>query len=162
MSITLNEDKETDKYIIGQDLVKFGVSGKVAQIWIDRYDAKLCVNAVVPEDDATTFPMSLFAPKAGDYSIAIEREKATEDYNLYLTYNGQAIWNLSEGAYVANLNKGTDANYGLRISARKTPTGIDEAIVDSKETIAAKVLINGRVFIIRDNKVYSIDGQIVK
>ena len=162
LSITLNEEKEADKYIIGQDLVKFGVSAKVAQMWIDRYDAKLCVNAVVPEDDATTFPMSLFAPKAGDYSIAIEREKATEDYNLYLTYNGQAIWNLSEGAYVANLNKGTDANYGLRISARKTPTGIDEAIVDSKETIAAKVLINGRVFIIRDNKVYSIDGQIVK
>lgn len=162
LSITLNEDKEEDKYIIGQDLVKFGVSTKVAQMWIDRYDAKLCVNAVVPEEDATIFPMSIFAPKAGDYTIAIEREKATEDYNLYLTYNGQAIWNLSEGAYVANINKGTDANYGLRISARKMPTGIDEAIVDSKETIAAKVLINGQVFIIRDNKVYSIDGQIVK
>ena len=161
LSITLNEDKEADKYIIGQDLVKFGVSAKVAQMWIDRYDAKLCVNAVVPEDDATSFPMSLFAPKAGDYAIVIEREKATEDYNLYLTYNGQAIWNLSEGAYVANLNKGTDANYGLRISARKTPTGIDEAIVDAQGD-TRKVLINNQVFIIRGDKVYSIDGQLVK
>lgn len=162
LSITLNEDKEDDQYIIGQDLVKFGVSAKVAQMWIDRYDAKLCVNAVAPEDDATSFPMSLFAPKDGDYTIAIEREKATEDYNLYLTYNGEAIWNLSEGAYVANLNKGTDANYGLRISARKTPTGIDEAIVDGKEAVALKVLINGQVFIIRGDKVYSIDGQLVR
>lgn len=163
LSIKLNEDKEANQYIIGQDLVKFGVSTKVAQMWIDRYDAKLCVNAVAPEDDATSFPMSLFAPKAGDYTIAIDREVATEDYNLYLTYNGQAIWNLSDGAYVANLNKGTDANYGLRISlkAPQVTTGVDEAIVDAQgET--RKVLINNQVFIIRGNNVYSIDGQLIR
>lgn len=164
LGITLNEDKEENAYVIGQDLVKFGVSAKVAQMWIDRYDAKLCINTVAPEGDATNFPMSIYAPKAGDYTIAIEREVATEDYALYLTYNGEAIWNLSEGAYTVNLNKGTDANYGLRISfkAPQVTTGVDEAIVNSKETIAAKVLINGQVFIIRDNKVYSIDGQMVK
>lgn len=163
LSIKLNEDKESDQYIIGQDLVKFGVSTKVAQMWIDRYDAKLCVNAVAPEEDATSFPMSLFAPKAGDYTIAIDREVAAEDYNLYLTYNGQAIWNLSDGAYAANLNKGTDANYGLRISlkAPQVTTGVDEAIVDAKgET--RKVLINNQVFIIRGDKVYSVDGRLVK
>lgn len=164
LSITLNEDKEEDQYIIGQDLVKFGVSTKVAQMWIDRYDAKLCVNAVAPEEDATSFPMSLFAPKAGDYTIAIEREVATEDYALYLTYNGEAIWNLLDGAYVANLSKGTDANYGLRISAKapQTATGMDEAVVDSKDAAAYKVLINNQVFIIRGEKVYSMDGQLIK
>ena len=164
LSISLNEDKEEDQYIIGQDLVKFGVSTKVAQMWIDRYDAKLCVNAVAPEEDATSFPMSLFAPKAGDYTIAIEREVATEDYALYLTYNGEAIWNLSDGAYVVNLSKGTDANYGLRISAKapQTATGMDEAVVDSKEAAAYKVLINNQVFIIRGEKVYSMDGQLIK
>ena len=163
LSITLNEDKEEDQYVIGQDLVKFGVSAKVAQMWIDRYDAKLCFNTVAPEGDVTTFPMSLFAPKAGNYTIAIEREKATEDYNLYLTYNGEAIWNLSEGAYVMNLEKGTYTNYGLRVSARapQSTTGIDEAVVDAKgET--RKVLINDQVFIIRGEKVYSVDGQLVK
>lgn len=164
LSVALNEDKETDEYIIGQDLVKFGVSAKVAQMWIDRYEARLCVNAVVPEDEATTFPMSIFVPKDGNYTIAIERENAAGDYNLYLTYNGEAIWNLSEGAYVANLNKGTDANYGLRISAKvpQIHTGVDEAVVDSKEATAIKVLINNQVFIIRGDKVYSIDGQLVK
>ena len=164
LSIALNEDKEADQYIIGQDLVKFGVSAKIAQMWIDRYDAKLCVNAVVPEEDATSFPMSLFAPKAGNYTIAIDREAAAEDYNLYLTYNGEAIWNLSDGAYTANLNKGTDANYGLRISVKKAPqvtTGVDEAIVDAQGD-TRKVLINNQIFIIRGDKVYSIDGQLVK
>ena len=59
------------------------------------------------------------------------------------------------------LNEGTDANYGLRINARKTPTAIDEAVVDAQGDIR-KVLINGQVFIIRGKNVYSIDGQLLK
>lgn len=163
ISISLNEDKEENRYVIGQDLVKFGVSSKVAQMWIDRYDSKLCVNTIAPEGDATNFPLSIFAPKAGTYTIAIEREVTAEDYVLYLTYNGEAIWNLSEGAYVAHLNKGKDNKYGLRVSARapQVTTGVDEAVVDAKgET--RKVLINNHVFIIRGDKVYSVDGQLVK
>ena len=164
LSVQINDDKEADKYTIGQDLLKFGVSSKVAQMWINRYDAKLCANTMVSGEESTFFPMSVYAPKAGDYTIAIEREVAAEEYALFLTYNGEAIWNLSEGAYVANLPKGTDANYGLRISVRKapmTPTAIDEAIVDAQgET--RKVLINNQVFIIRGDKVYSINGQLVK
>lgn len=162
--INTNEDKEADTYTIGQDVLKFGVSDKVAQMWVNRYDAKLCMNTMAPVNSVTEFPLSIFAPKSGEYTIAIEKEKASEDHMLYLTYNGEAIWNLSEGAYVANLNKGTDANYGLRISVKNAPqttTGIDEAIVDAQgETM--KVLINNQVFIIRGEKVYSIDGQLVK
>ena len=162
--INANEDKETDTYTIGQDVLKFGVSDKVAQMWVNRYDAKLCMNTMAPVNSVTEFPLSIFAPKSGEYTIAIEKEKASEDHTLYLTYNGEAIWNLSEGAYVANLNKGTDANYGLRISVKNAPqttTGIDEAIVDAQgET--KKVLIDNKVFIIRGEKVYTIDGQLVK
>ena len=162
--INTNEDKEADTYTIGQDVLKFGVSDKVAQMWVNRYDAKLCMNTMAPVNSVAEFPLSIFAPKSGEYTIAIEKEKVSEDHTLYLTYNGEAIWNLSEGAYVANLNKGTDANYGLRISVKNAPqttTGIDEAIVDAQgETM--KVLINNQVFIIRGEKVYSIDGQLVK
>lgn len=162
--IQIDENKEENKYVIGKDLTKFGVSAKLAQMWINRYDVKLCFNTIAPEGEATYFPMSIYSPKAGAYTIAIEREVATEDYALYLTYNGEAIWNLSDGAYTANLNKGTDANYGLRISAKapQTATGVDEAVVDSKEAAAYKVLIGNQVFIIRGEKVYSIDGQLVK
>lgn len=163
ISVQIDENKEEDKYVIGKDLTKFGVSAKLAQMWINRYDVKLCFNTIAPEGDNTSFPMSIYAPKAGEYTIAIEREVATEDYALYLTYNGEAIWNLSDGAYTANLNKGTDANYGLRISAKapQTATGVDEAVVDAQGDIR-KVLINNQVFIIRGEKVYSIDGQLVK
>lgn len=161
--VQLDEEKEENTYVIGKDLAKFGIGTKSAQMWIDRYDAKLCLNTVAPQGDATSFPMSVYTPKAGEYTIAIEREKWAEEYELYLTYDGTAIWNLSESAYTANLSQGTDARYGLRIVAR-TPqvyTGVDEAVVNAQgET--KKVLINNQVFIIRSEKVYTIDGQLVK
>ena len=164
VGISLNEDKEQNKYVIGQDLVKFGVSTKVAQMWVDRYDSKLCVNAVAPEEDATNFPLGIYAPKAGEYTISCQNSVFSDQYSVYLTQNGEAIWNLSDGAYTANLQKGNTAEYGLRISVRKAPevvTGVDEAVVDAQGNIR-KVLINNQVFIIRGEKVYTIDGQIVK
>lgn len=161
--VQLDEEKEENTYVIGKDLAKFGTSTSSAQMWIDRYDAKLCLNTVAPQGDATSFPMTLSAPKAGEYTIAIEREVSTDAYELYLTYDGTAIWNLSESAYTTNLNQGTDARYGLRIVAR-TPqicTGVDEAVVNAQGA-TRKVLVNEKVFIIRGNEVYTIDGQLVK
>ena len=161
--IHTNEDKETDTYTLGQDVVKFGVSNTVAQMWVDRYDAKLCMNTMTPVNNVAEFPLGIYAPRAGEYTIAVEQANATEDHSLYLSYNGEAIWNLSEGAYTATLDKGTTANYGLRVSAKapQVATGIDEAVVDAQgET--KKVLINNQVFIIRGEKVYTIDGQLVK
>lgn len=162
--IHADENKEADTYTLGQDVLKFGVSDKVAQMWVNRYDAKLCMNTMAPVNSVAEFPLSIYAPKDDDYTIAIEKEQVTDDYALYLTYNGEAIWNLSDGAYTANLEKGTDANYGLRITfkAPEVATGIDEAIVDSKDATATKVLINGHVFIIREGAVYTINGQLVK
>lgn len=161
--VQLDEEKEENTYVIGKDLAKFGTSTSSAQMWVERYDAKLCLNTVAPQGDATSFPMTLSAPKAGEYTIAIEREVSTEAYELYLTYDGTAIWNLSESAYTANLNQGADARYGLRIVAR-TPqicTGVDEAVVNAQGA-TRKVLVNEKVFIIRGEKVYTIDGQLVK
>lgn len=164
ISVQIDENKEEDKYVIGKDLTKFGVSAKLAQMWINRYDVKLCFNTIASEEETANFPLSIYAPKAGEYTIAIEREKGAEEYALYLTYNGEAIWNLSDGAYTANLQKGNTTEYGLRISVKKAPevvTGVDEAVVDAQGNIR-KVLINNQVFIIRGDKVYSIDGQVVK
>ncbi len=160
--IQMNEDKEADTYTLGQDVVKFGVSNTVAQMWVNRYDAKLCMNTVNSVNNVAEFPLSIFAPRAGEYQISnVQSQMSNEAYTLYLTYNGEAIWNLSESDYVLQLEKGTTANYGLRISARKTPTGIDEAVVDAQGNIR-KVLVNDKVFIIRGEKVYTIDGQLVK
>ena len=156
-------DEKENRYVIGQDLSKFGVSSKVAQMWINRYDSKLCKNTVEFDGERAEYPLSIFAPAAGDYTITNANANANAEYALYLTLNGEAIWNLSDGAYTLNLNKGTISNYGLRVSARapQVVTGVDEAIVDAQGD-TRKVLINNQVFIIRGNNVYSIDGQLIR
>ena len=163
------EDDKADQYIIGQDLAKMGVSSIVPQLWINRYEAKLCMNTQALTNGLAEYPLLIYAPANGEYTISVlipqgerlsQNSVFSDQYSVYLTLNGQAIWNLSESPYTLMLNKGTATNYGLRISARapQTATGTDEAIIDAKgET--KKVLINDQVYIIREGQIYSVDGR---
>ena len=160
--IVQTADEKDNTYVIGQDLAKMGVGSKTAQMWMNRYNTKLCKNTVEMNNENAEYPLSIYAPAAGEYTLSAMQKSG--DADLYLTLNGEAIWNLSDAAYTLNLQKGNTAEYGLRISVRKAPevvTGMDEAVVDAQGNIR-KVLINDQVFIIRDNKVYTIDGQLVR
>ena len=160
MIVQTAEEKAND-YVIGKDLAKMGVSALNAQMWINRYDAKLCKNTVALQGEQVEYPLNISAPAAGEYILSASQERGNA--TLYLTRNGEAIWNLSESDYVLHLENGATAEYGLRLSAKapQVATGIDEAVVDAQgET--KKVLINNQVFIIRGEKVYTIDGQMVR
>lgn len=156
------EDKE-DMYVVGHDLTMMGMSDRKAQIWINRYDVNLGLNTIAPMDGVAEFPVNIYAPKAGEYTVSLVSEP-DDEYTVYLTLNGEAIWNLSSSEYAVELAAGTNKSYGLRLVANKaqqTATGIDEAVVDAKGEIK-KVIINDKVFIIRGENVYSVDGQLVK
>ena len=161
IGLQVAEEKE-DTYTIGQDLLKFGVSTKVAQMWVNRYDEKLCVNTVELVNETAEYPLGIYAPKAGEYTLYTE--DVHDEYIVYLTRNGEAVWNLSDAPYTLDMNAGTDKTFGLRLTAKKAPqvaTGMDEAVVNAQgET--RKVLINNQVFIIRGNNVYTAEGQLVK
>ena len=159
----LPEEDKVDEYINGRDLVKFGMSDRKAQIWVNRYGTKLGLNTTAPVNEVAEFPISVYAPAAGEYTIDLQAQP-DEDYTVYLTQNGEAIWNLSDAPYVVNLNAGVNKTYALRLSARKAPqtaTGIDEAIIDAQGD-TRKVLIDNKVYIIRGNNIYTVDGQLVK
>ena len=160
--VRMSEDKEENNYVVGQDLVKMGVSDRVPQMWIDRYDSKMCINTVAPINNTADYPLGISVQKDGEYDLFID-DQPDDNTMLYLTYDGEAIWNLSYGGYVAYLNKGTNNHYGLRIvySAPKITTGIEEATIQNGEAIR-KVIVNDQVFIIRNGEMYSIDGQLVK
>ena len=156
------EDKE-NKYVIGHDLAQFGMSTAIPQIWVNRYNTKLALNTTALYNETAEFPMGVYAPTAGEYTISLNAQPSDE-YNVYLTRDGQAIWNLSDGAFTADLKAGIQSNYGLRLTVNKAPqvvTGVDEAVVDAKGEIR-KVMINNQVYIIRGEQVYTIDGQLVK
>ena len=160
----LPEEDKADEYVIGHDLAKMGMSASRSQIWVKEYGVNLCMHTAAPFDGVTEIPVKLYAPVAGEYSITnVQSPITNEDYTVYLTRDGEVIWNLSNSPYSMTLSSGTNSNYGLRISAKvpQVTTGIDEAIIDAQgET--RKVLINDKVYIIRGDKAYSIDGQTAK
>ena len=161
--IKTTDNREADFYTVGQDLAKVGVSSIVPQMWINRYDAKLCVNTQELANETADYPLGISIPQAGEYTISQEATAQADNNSLYLTYNGEVIWNLTNGAYTASLPQGDVMGYGLRIIA-KTPsvaTGVDEALIDAQGN-TQKVLIDNKVYIIRGNNVYSADGQLVK
>ena len=151
------EDKE-DQYVIGLDLAKAGVSTKVAQMWVDRYNTKLCVNTTAPVGSSATYPLGIFAPQDGDYQISSATEMQ-QGQEMFVTMNGRAIWNLAYGPYTATLTKGAHTEYGLKlIQAPAKPTGVDQTTNDKRQT-TDKVIIDDQVYIIRSGELYTITGQ---
>lgn len=159
------EEFKADEYEIGKDLAKAGISTKVAQMWVNRYNTELCINSMALVNNRAEYPLTISAPAAGEYTIGIEPSAMAENqtYVLYLTLNGQPIWNLNYNAYTATLEKGTTEGYGLRLvyNAPEIATGIEETTIENGEQIR-KVMIDEKVYIIRGGQVYSIDGQLVK
>lgn len=164
--VQTDDSKTPDVYTVGLDLAKMGVSAKIAQIWIDRYDTKLCLNTMAPVNGEADYPLVLSVPQDGKYTIDILRSTEEQPNELYLTRDGEPIWNLSQNAYTVKLEQGTTARYGLRTvsKAPQITTGIEETWVDPEGNAikAAKVLINNHVYIIRDGKLYTITGSLVR
>ena len=156
-------EEATEAYVIGHDLMKKGTmsESKKARLWSTKAGKQLCdIEATLIAGSATT-PLFFFAPAAGQYEVAID--EMPEDANLYLTYNDQVIWDLTLGAYMLELAKGTTTGYGLRIEARtpQVATGIESTATDTNS--ARKVLINNTLYIVTpEGKLYDAVGKSVK
>lgn len=160
--ISTSDEKE-DKYIIGQDLAKISVATGVAQMWVNCYDAKLCANVTEMMNNQATFPLGIYAPKTGQYTLSTVSTTA-DDEELYVTIDGTPVWDLATGAYTIDLQQGNTNEYGLLIIRRPAPevtTGCQN-VEASENASVRKVLINGQVFILRDGAVYTIFGQKAK
>lgn len=156
-------ENATGEYVIGRDVTKMGTISEstVARMWTQRSGMTLCSNEMPLVDDIAQCELGLYAPQARTYTIAIE--EAPEDADLYLTYNGQIIWNLTAGAYTIDLAKGTTSGYGLRVEARapQITTGVENTTIDGKS--ARKVLINNIIYIVTpEGEMYDLMGKSVK
>lgn len=156
-------EEATGEYVIGRDLLKMGTptSSKVAQMWSTNNGLTLCDIEMPLVYNEANCTLGLYAPKAGMYELTVDR--APEDADLYLTYNGEVIWDLTASPYVFDLAKGTTEGYGLRIAARapQIATGIDETNADSQSV--RKVVINDKIYLITpEGKMYDIIGKSVK
>ena len=162
MFLLADEDKE-DKYVILQDLAKAGLSTKRAQMWVERFNTKLCKNTAQLVNGTAEYPLGIYAPQSGEYQIAVA-ERMDKQTILYLTLDGGIIWNLNDAPYIAELEKGTTQRYGLKMVRSNAPaitTSVENTQAGTQPT-AQKILMDGQVYILRGNEVYTIDGQLVK
>lgn len=160
--ISMDKYKE-DTYLIGEDLAKAGVSNKVAQMWVERYDARLCANTAFAPNGTAVYPLGISVPQTGEYTIYLPNGENESDY-VFLTLNGRVIWNLSYAPYVADLAAGTTQVYGLkrvRNNAPTTATDTENTEVNEHETVR-KYLIDNKVYIMRNGAMYSVTGQKVQ
>ena len=155
------EEKE-NQYVIGKDMSKMGVSSYVAQMWVNRYETKLCLNTAAWQRNSAEYPLGIYAPQAGEYKIFAPSDIESED-NIYLTLDGRVIWNLTYAPYYASLEQGTNTRYGLRL-VRSNPavsTGVENAKAEGYPT-AQKILIDDKVYVLREGEVYTVTGQKAK
>lgn len=152
-------DEAMDEYTIGEDLAKMGVSTKVGQMWVNRYNARLCVNTVAADQNVADYPLGISAPKAQAYTLRAQNDGQT---TVYLLENGQIIANLSKAAYTIDLSKGTTNAYAIRLvqGKRDVPTDINAAL--GEQDGAEKVMLNGQLYILREGQVYDATGHRVK
>ncbi len=158
--ISASEDALSE-YEIGHDLVKLGTmkEAKIGQLWCTAYNMQLCDAELPLNDNQADFPISMYAPVAGTYTLSIG--EAPQDATVYLTQDGANIWNLSFSDYEMDLSKGTTTGYGLRIIAEeKVATGVEN--MKSEDTMAQKLLINGVLYIQRDGALYDATGKRVQ
>lgn len=145
--VSANEEA-TGEYTIGSDLLKMSnpTEAKIAQVWAVNADLKLCdIEMPLVNGDARC-ELGLYAPEAGEYTLAIER--APEEASLFLTYNNRVIWNLSVSPYTFDLSKGTTEGYGLRLVAEapQMHTDIEETGADAQGV--KKMLIDNVLYIV--------------
>ena len=101
----------------------------------------------------------LYVPANGEYVLSAAQPE--DNTQIYLTLNGQPIWNLTQTEYTFTLNKGTTGSYGLMIvKAPEVATGVDQAQTDDLQ--GSKVIINGTLFILRNGQMYDACGRKVK
>ena len=154
------EEGKANAYTIGADVAKAGVSSRLAQMWVNRYDQKLCFNTISPANNSAIFPLGISIPVSGEYIISVPESNNGD--NVYLTIDGKVVWNLSMAPYSTTFEQGTATRYGLRLVRGDVPavtTDVDQLGTDSDMHGVQKVLIDNQVYIMREGELYNITGQ---
>jgi hypothetical protein len=162
MYVTMHDDA-AKAYTIGRDVARMDGGNKhIQKFWCYNAEGmKLAAHDIAYPDAQTIVNLGIYAPADGEYTLNMNADDM-QDYDVELLWQGASIATLSDEEPVTlSLNAGTTEGYAVRI-VRKMPTGIEEAPSATNDLQATKVLIDGRMYIIRAEHTYDAQGKMVK
>ncbi len=156
--ISASEDA-TNTYQIGKDLVKMTMSNApvVPQIFAEAYGNLLCVMHAPLSNDETVFPLNLYVPKAGEYTISTGE---VQGETIYLMQGDNIIWNLTLGEYTLDLEQGNHKGYSILLKAPHVTTDFNP-VMNGNSELVEKVFLHNNLYIIRGGKMYDATGKMV-
>ncbi len=160
-----SEDAKSS-YVIGHDLMKMGnpTEANVAQMWTrkSKSNYNLCDVEMPLVYGEASCPLNIYAPKQATYTLVVEQ--APEDAELFLTYYGKVIWNLTSSPAEIVLNAGVKNDFGLILKLHNAPEiaeGVDN--IDEDNHSVRKVLIDNTIYVITpDGAMYDVNGKLIR
>lgn len=161
MYITANEDAKNE-YVIGRDMQKMFATNNPTSplIYSVNYgDVQLSAEDATLVDDKATYELRFFVPATDTYTISAEN---TGEATIFLTYEGNIVWDLTISPYEADLTKGRNDGYGLIMQAKAPQISTGVSGTDAEAAGVQKVVINNHVYILRGGEMYDVTGKAVK
>ena len=154
----------TNAYEQGHDMLTMNnaTSNTAALLWTENYGGKrLAIEEAPLVNNQAMYDLRIYAPADGTYSLSAA---AKEGADLYVTYEGAIVWNLSLGDYEMDLVRGTTTGYGLLlvVQPNQMPTGVENGELLNGENGVQKILLNGQLYILRDGHLYDAVGKEMK
>jgi uncharacterized repeat protein (TIGR02543 family) len=159
-----NDENVSANFAFDEDLCKEYNANKANIYTIVENYLPVAGNTLPMSDQTTIVPVGVKIAATGDYTFAIPDGTSGVGVTLVDTETGIRT-SLSALDYTVNLAAGTyDNRFLLEISPIvQTPTGVEEVTGDGLQvTGARKVIIDQKMYIIKDGKIYDAQGRQVK
>jgi hypothetical protein len=159
-----NDENASVNFAFDEDLCKEFNANKANIYTIVENYLPVAGNTMPMSEQTTVVPVGVRIAADGDYTFAIP--DGTEGIGVTLIDNETGIrTSLSALEYTINLSAGDYADrFFLEISPiMQTPTDVEEVTGDGLQvTGARKVIIDQKMYIIKDGKIYDAQGRQVK
>ena len=122
------DERYTPEYEIAADLGKMYVAGAKPQLYTLAANGDMMAYHALPDASAMNIPLRLYAPKAGDYTLTLNKRvsRLAGAERVELLYNNAVVANMMLQDYTITANRGTVNGYSLSIMRRAdVSTAID-------------------------------------
>ncbi|MBO6073697.1 MAG: hypothetical protein J6P74_01015 [Paludibacteraceae bacterium] len=173
-TLLISDKYSADEYEINADLEKMFGNGYTLATYSLARDARLAYNAMSMSDAKNVIPIGFRAPEDGEYTFSLNpryAEAAVERVDLIDYLTGE-VTNLMMSNYTFTTGRTQDdERFALNVvPMANMPTGVEDSDVRNQNSYpegtiisdVRKIILDDKMFIIRDGLMYDATGKRVK